>query len=129
MYDVDAIVSKIQEGQSLEDIGKEFAEVLNKAAAKVEQIQKEEEQAKLQKAEKLEGARKLIWAVINYIENYTNYADLGAGLRDEVKDDKAVEKIADQLAQVFKVALQLEKSAHLSFPRAVIKDFWADSFF
>ena len=105
MYNVDEIVARLQNGDSLDAIGNELANLLNDANAKHLAIQKAEEEKRAAEAEKARQSqikaqrtatrRELLWDVLEAIRNYAGYTDYAAivnkWLTEATDDDSGVE--------------------------------------
>lgn len=124
MYDVKEILSALQEGQKPEDIGAMFANALNEAIAEKQRLEEAEKanlKAQVQKAEKLEAARDLIWAIIRYIEAHTDFPELGAEMRKSVESDEEVEEMCGQIENVVQLTKSLFDLKNLTFPKVEAK--------
>ena len=90
MFDYDEILSKLRDGDSVEDLGNEFAAMLNKANA---QFQKEEEEnaKKAANKNKINDTAAVLEGIIQYLFDY--YPSIGARLMPENEYD------LDELAQ------------------------------
>ena len=84
MFDYDEILNKLRDGDSAEDLGNEFAAMLNKANA---QIQKEEEEnaKKAANKDKIDDTAVMLAEVIQYLFDY--YPSIGARLMPEDEYD------------------------------------------
>lgn len=84
MFDYDEILNKLRDGDSAEDLGNEFAALLNKANA---QFQKEEEENAKKAAieDKIDDAAVVLEVVIHYLFDY--YPSIGAKLMPEDEYD------------------------------------------
>ena len=125
MYNVDEIVARLQNGDSLDTIGTELANLLNDAQAKHIAIQKAEEEKRAAEAEKARQAqikaqrtatrRELLWDVLEAIRNYAGYTDYAAIVNKwltEATDDDIAELDAQmiELLKTFEVLAQLNFS-------------------
>ena len=129
MYNIDEIVARLQNGDSLDTIGTELANLLNDANAKHLAIQKAEEEKRAAEAEKARLAqikaqrtatrRELLWDVLDAIQKYAGYTDYAAVIDKwvaEVTDDDIAELDA-QLIELFKT---FEVLAQLNFDLKVL---------
>ena len=122
MYNVDEIVARLQNGDSLDMIGTELANLLNDANAKHLAIQKEEEEKRAAEAEKARQAqikaqrtatrRGLLWDVLEAIRDYADYTDYAATvnkwLAEATNDDVAeLDEQIIELLKTFEVLAQL----------------------
>ena len=84
MYNIDEIVARLQNGESLDTIGNELATMLNDAQAKHIAIQKAAEEKRAAEAEKARQAqyvatrREMLWDVLEAIRDYADYTDYAA---------------------------------------------------
>ena len=120
MYNVDEIVARLQNGDSLDAIGNELANLLNDAQAKHIAIQKAEEERRAAEAEKARQAqriatrRELLWDVLDTIRQYANCTDHSAIVNDWLT--KATdEDIAELDAQMIELLKTFEMLAQLNF--------------
>ena len=120
MYNVDEIVARLQNGDSLDTIGNELATLLNDAQAKHIAIQKAEEEKRAAEAEKARQAqriatrRELLWDVLDTIRQYANCTDHSAIVNDWLT--KATdEDIAELDAQMIELLKTIEMLAQLNF--------------
>ena len=120
MYNVDEIVARLQNGDSLDTIGTELANLLNDANAKHLAIQKAEEEKRAAEAEKARQAqritirRELLWDVLDAIRKYANYTDYAATVNTwltEATDDD----IADLDVQMNELLKTIDVLAQLNF--------------
>ena len=120
MYNVDEIVARLQNGDSLDTIGNELATLLNDAQAKHIAIQKAEEERRAAEAEKARQAqriatrRELLWDVLNALSQYADYTDYGKIVCDwmnELSDND----IAELDAQMIELLKTIEMLAQLNF--------------
>jgi hypothetical protein len=114
MYNVDEIVARLQNGDSLDTIGTELANLLNDANAKHLAIQKAEEEKRAAEAEKARQAqiqaqrvatrRELLWDVLEAIREYANYTDYAAIVNDWLTEatDEDVAELDTQMVELFK---------------------------
>ena len=120
MYNVDEIVARLQNGDSLDVIGNELATLLNDAQAKHIAIQKAEEEKREKarqdqiKAQRTATRRELLWDVLDAIHKYAGYTDYAAVIDKwmaEVTDDD----IADLDEQMIELLKTFEMLAQLNF--------------
>ena len=120
MYNVDEIVARLQNGDSLDAIGNELAALLNDAQAKHIAIQKAEEEKRAAEVEKVRQAqriatrRELLWNVLEAIREYANYTDYAATVNawlTEATDDD----IADLDVQMIELLKTIDVLAQLNF--------------
>ena len=126
MYNVDEIVARLQNGDSLDAIGNELATLLNDAQAKHIAIQKAEEEKRAAEAEKARQAqriatrRELLWNVLEAIREYARYTDhlaiINTWLAEATEDD-----IAELDAQLIELLKTFEVLAQLNFSLDNIK--------
>ena len=124
MYNVDEIVARLQNGDSLDTIGNELANLLNDANAKHIAIQKAEEEKRAAEAEKARQAqikaqrtatrRELLWDVLDAIHKYAGYTDYAAVV-DKWMAEVTEEDIVDLDAQLLELLKTVEVLAQLSF--------------
>ena len=117
MYNVDEIVARLQNGDSLDAIGNELAALLNDAQAKHIAIQKAEEEkraAEAKKAQRTATRRELLWDVLEAIQNYASYTDYAAVV-DKWKAEVTNEDIAELDAQMIELLKTVEMLAQLNF--------------
>ena len=120
MYNVDEIVARLQNGDSLDAIGNELANLLNDAQAKHIAIQKAEEERRAAEAEKARQAqriatrRELLWDVLDTIRQYANCTDHSTIVNDWLT--KATdEDIAELDAQMIELLKTFEMLSQLNF--------------
>lgn len=117
MYNVDEIVARLQNGDSLDAIGNELANLLNDANAKHLAIQKAEEEkraAEVRNAQRTATRHELLWDVLEAIQNYASYTDYAAVVdkwKAEVTNEDIVE-LDEQMIELFKT---VEMLAQLNF--------------
>ena len=125
-YNVDEIVARLQNGDSLDVIGNELAALLNDAQAKHIAIQKAEEEKRAAEVEKARQAqrtatrRELLWDVLDAIDKYAGYTDYAAIVSKwmaEVTEEDIVE-LDTQLIELLKT---IEVLAQLNFSFDSIK--------
>ncbi len=124
MYNVDEIVARLQNGDSLDTIGTELANLLNDANAKHLAIQKAEEEKRAAEAEKARQAqikaqrtatrRELLWDVLDAIHKYAGYTDYAATI-DKWMAEVTDEDIADLDEQMIELFKTVEMLAQLNF--------------
>lgn len=124
MYNVDEIVARLQNGDSLDTIGNELATLLNDAQAKHIAIQKAEEEKRAAEAEKARQAqikaqraatrRELLWDVLDAIHKYAGYTDYAATI-DKWMAEVTDEDIADLDEQMLELLKTFEMLSQLSF--------------
>ena len=114
MYNVDEIVARLQNGDSLDVIGNELATLLNDANAKHIAIQKAEEEKRTAEAEKARQAqikaqrtatrRELLWDVLEAIRNYAGYTDYAATINTWLAEatDEDVAELDTQMIELLK---------------------------
>lgn len=102
MYTND-ILTRLQNGESVEEIGKEFAEALNAANRQ----HQEEERAKLASASKEEIAGRLMSAFIDYIDCVDH--DLADRIDVSDEDLKEVVKMLDKTIPMISLLVQLQE--------------------
>ena len=108
MYNVDEIVARLQNGDSLDTIGTELANLLNDANAKHLAIQKaEEEKRRAENVAKQRAAtrKNLLWDLLEAIRayaNYTEYAGVVSKWLDEVSDED-IEELDAQMLDMLKM--------------------------
>ena len=124
MYNVDEIVARLQNGDSLDTIGNELANLLNDAQAKHIAIQKAEEEKRAAEAEKARQAqiqaqriatrRELLWDVLDAIHKYAGYTDYAAVI-DKWMAEVTDEDIADLDKQMLELLKTFDVLAQLNF--------------
>ena len=120
MYNVDEIVARLQNGDSLDTIGNELANLLNDANAKHIAIQKAEEEKREKarqdqiKAQRTATRRELLWDVLDAIHKYAGYTDYAAVV-DKWMAEVTEEDIVDLDAQLLELLKTVEVLAQLSF--------------
>ena len=120
MYNVDEIVARLQNGDSLDTIGNELAALLNDANAKHIAIQKAEEEKRAAEAEKARQAqrtatrRELLWDVLDAIRQYANHTDYAATINNWLTE-ATDEDIAELDAQMIELLKTFEVLARLNF--------------
>ena len=124
MYNVDEIVARLQNGDSLDAIGTELANLLNDANAKHLAIQKAEEEKRAAEAEKARQAqiktqrtatrRELLWDVLDAIHKYAGYTDYAA-IVDKWMAEVTDGDIADLDAQMIELLKTIEVLVQLNF--------------
>ena len=131
MYNVDEIVARLQNGDSLDTIGNELANLLNDANAKHITIQKAEEEKRAAEAEKARQAqikaqrtatrRELLWDVLEAIRNYAGYTDYAATINTWLAEatDEDVAELDTQMIELLKT---FEVLAQLNFAVAPKKE-------
>lgn len=102
MYTND-ILTRLQNGESVEEIGKEFAEALNAA----NRLHQEEERAKLASASKEEIAGRLMSAFIDYIDCVDH--DLADRIDVSDEDLKEIVKMLDRTIPMISLLVQLQE--------------------
>ena len=131
MYNVDEIVARLQNGDSLDTIGTELANLLNDANAKHIAIQKAEEEKRAAEAEKARQAqikaqrtatrRELLWDVLEAIQKYAGYTDYAAVI-DKWMAEATDEDVAELDAQLIELFKTFELLAQLNFSFDNIKN-------
>lgn len=129
MYNVDEIVARLQNGDSLDTIGTELANLLNDANAKHLAIQKAEEEKRAAEAEKARLAqikaqrtatrRELLWDVLEAIHKYAGYTDYAAVV-DKWMAEVTEEDIVELDAQLLELLKTIEVLAQLNFDLKVL---------
>lgn len=124
MYNVDEIVARLQNGDSLDTIGTELANLLNDAQAKHIAIQKAEEEKRAAEAEKARQdqikaqrtatRRELLWDVLEAIRNYAGYTDYAATINKWLTE-ATDEDVAELDAQMIELLKTFEVLAQLNF--------------
>lgn len=117
MYNVDEIVARLQNGDSLDTIGTELANLLNDANAKHLAIQKAEEEkraAEARQAQRAATRRELLWDVLDAIHKYAGYTDYAATI-DKWMAEVTDEDIADLDEQMIELLKTFEMLSQLSF--------------
>jgi hypothetical protein len=120
MYNVDEIVARLQNGDSLDAIGNELAALLNDAQAKHIAIQKAEEEKRAAEAEKARQSqrtatrRELLWDVLEAIQRYAGYTAYAATI-DKWMAEVTDEDIAELDAQVIELLKTFDVLAQLNF--------------
>ena len=128
MYNVDEIVARLQNGDSLDTIGTELANLLNDANAKHLAIQKAEEEKraaeleKVRQAQRITTRRELLWDVLEALRQYANYTDYAAIVNDwltELTDEDITELDAQmiELLKAIEVLVQLNFSIKTVAPK------------
>ena len=131
MYNVDEIVARLQNGDSLDAIGTELANLLNDANAKHLAIQKAEEEKRAAEAEKARQAqiktqrtatrRELLWDVLDAIDKYAGYTDYAAVVSKWMAEITE-EDIVELDAQLLELLKTIEVLAQLNFAVAPKQD-------
>lgn len=129
MYNIDEIVARLQNGDSLDTIGTELANLLNDANAKHLAIQKAEEEKRAAEAEKARLAqikaqrtatrRELLWDVLDAIQKYAGYTDYAAVI-DKWMAEATDEDVAELDAQLIELFKTFEVLAQLNFDLKVL---------
>ena len=120
MYNVDEIVARLQNGDSLDTIGTELANLLNDANAKPLAIQKAEEGKRAAEAEKARQAqrtatrRNLLWDVLDAIHKYAGYTDYAAVI-DKWMAEVTDEDVAELDTQMIELLKTFDVLAQLNF--------------
>ena len=124
MYNVDEIVARLQNGDSLDTIGTELANLLNDANAKHIAIQKAEEEKRAAEAEKARQAqikaqrtatrRELLWDVLEAIREYAGYTEYAA-IVNKWLTEATDEDIAELDAQMIELLKTFDVLAQLNF--------------
>ena len=124
MYNVDEIVARLQNGDSLDTIGNELANLLNDANAKHIAIQKAEEEKRAAETEKARQAqiraqrtatrRELLWDVLEAIREYAGYTEY-AGVVNKWLTEVTDEDIAELDAQMIELLKTFDVLAQLNF--------------
>ena len=124
MYNVDEIVARLQNGDSLDTIGTELANLLNDANAKHLAIQKAEEEKRAAEVEKARQAqikaqrtatrRELLWDVLDAIDKYAGYTDYAAVV-EKWMAEVTEEDIVELDAQLLELLKTVEVLAQLNF--------------
>ena len=133
MYNVDEIVARLQNGDSLDTIGNELATLLNDAQAKHIAIQKKEEEKRAAEVEKARQAqhiatrRELLWNVLDAVHKYAGYTDYATVIDKwmiEVTDDDIAELDTQmvELLKTFEVLAQLNFGFNVKPAVAVQED-------
>ena len=127
MYNVDEIVARLQNGDSLDTIGNELANLLNDANAKHIAIQKAEEEKRAAEAEKARQAqiraqrtatrRELLWDVLEAIREYAGYTEY-AGIVNKWLTEVTDENIAELDMQMIELLKTFDVLAQLNFSLA-----------
>lgn len=126
MYNVDEIVARLQNGDSLDTIGTELASLLNDANAKYLAIERAEEEKRAAEAEKARQAkhiatrRELLWDVLDAINKYAGYTDYAA-IVSKWMAEITEEDIVELDAQLLELLKTLEVLAQLNFSLDNIK--------
>ena len=131
MYNVDEIVARLQNGDSLDTIGNELANLLNDANAKHIAIQKAEEEKRAAEAEKARQAqiraqrtatrRELLWDVLEAIREYAGYTEY-AGIINKWLTEAMDEDIAELDMQMIELLKTFDVLAQLNFAVAPKKE-------
>ena len=117
MYNVDEIVARLQNGDSLDAIGNELATLLNDAQAKhiaIQQAEEEKRAAEAKKAQRTATRRELLWDVLNALSQYADYTDYSKMVCDwlaKATDDD----IAELDAQIIELLKTIDMLAQLNF--------------
>ena len=124
MYNIDEIVARLQNGDSLDTIGTELANLLNDANAKHLAIQKAEEEKRAAEAEKARQnqikaqrtatRRELLWDVLDAIDKYAGYTDYAA-IVSKWMAEITEEDIVELDAQLLELLKTIEVLAQLNF--------------
>ena len=120
MYNVDEIVARLQNGDSLDTIGNELANLLNDAQAKHIAIQKAEEEKREKarqaqiKAQRTATRRELLWDVLEAIREYAGYTEY-AGIINKWLTEATDEDIAELDAQMIELLKTFDVLAQLNF--------------
>jgi hypothetical protein len=113
-YTFDELMARLQKGDSIETIGNEFAEMLNKADAAHKAKIQENEKAKLEAANK-EARMCILRDIVELLADYARYADM-----DLTEDDLAsidFEDFDKTIMSMLEMTKALAELKELSFPK------------
>lgn len=113
-YTFDELMARLQKGDSIETIGNEFAEMLNKADAAHKAKIQENERAKLEAANK-EARMCILRDIVDLLVDYARYADMDLTEDDiESIDFEDFDKTIMSMLEMTKALAELKE---LSFPK------------
>ena len=113
-YTYDELMARLQKGDSIETIGNEFAEMLNKADAAYKAKIQENEKAKLEAANK-EARINILCEIVDLLADYARYADM------ELTEDDVASIDFEEFDKAVMSMLEMNKALaglkELTFPK------------
>lgn len=126
MYNTKDILTLLEQGKTIEEIGEQFAATLNEAKTAYETLQKEKEVEVKRAQNRREDMRDLLASFALYCEEYIQdeeYLELvKKNLAEMEEDDETVDKLCDSLESIVEIAKSMEKMTQLSFPEVRVSD-------
>lgn len=113
-YTLDEIMDRLQKGDTIETIGNEFAELLNKAEAAHKAKIQEDEKAKMEVSNK-EARMCILHDIVDLLVDYSKYTNMALTEEDLASVD--LEDIDKSIMSMLEMAKALAELKELSFPK------------
>ncbi len=116
-YTFDEIMARLQKGESIETIGNEFAEILNKADTAHKAKIQENEKAKIDAANKA-MRMEILREIVDLLTDYASYANMDLTEEDLASID--FEDFDKTIMSMLEMTKALAELKELTFPKAKV---------
>ena len=132
MYNTNDILSLLEQGKSIEEIGEQFASALNEAKATYDKNQEVKKLEDEKKANQRADMRDLVLFFTEYCEAYIDDKEFVAEVQESAekiqKDDKAVDELCASVDSIVELTQALKEMNQFVFPKTKAMGDWLEHF-